>query len=204
MFAKYKNLLYTNGENVIWGIGVDYWNFNNPQGSGHKSYLDILQEQQENMKSHPGDKKVKKFFRFAVPVLILEVLIAAALIVYFVLLPKNFCYVSINNKDAVVYINDKETSKFRMKPPKESINFYYYAADVCVELPAGDDYIVVFTIECDKYRVDAATSAKLENKTYSMQVDGGVKTQILSGFTIVSSKLIKDFQVDIKINVQKT
>ena len=165
--------------------------------------LTNLDEHLENLnENYIGNKKVKKFFKIATPILVVELLAIIALVTYLILLPKNFCKISVNNKDAVIYVNDKETKEFRFTKPKEEITFYHYDVDVSIKLPAGKTYSVSYTVSCDKYTVYTSTSALQLNNVYYLEVNGGEKTQLFSALTIKSDTLIKDFDVYINISVE--
>ena len=168
----------------------------------NKSYIDILNEHGD-MAYAVEDRKVKKFFRITIPILILEVLVVIGLLVWLFLLPRNYCKVSINLKNAEVYVNDKETKKISLEEPTEAVTYYYYDINLSVVLPGSEDYLVTFTVKCDKYKIATATNAISQNDVFSMQVKGGVKTQLIDGVTIISSELIKDFEVQVDVNAQK-
>ena len=157
---------------------------------------------EEFAQEHIGKKKIKKFFRIATPILIIEILLAVALGVYLLILPKNYCKINVDNKDAIIYVNGKETNRFRFTNPKEKTNFYYYEVDVSIKFPAGKDYLITYTVECDDYIIYVSTSAPEKKKVYSLNVKGGKKTQLFSGLTLKSDTLIEDFDVFVNINVQ--
>ena len=166
-----------------------------------RNYVDIFN--MDGIKNATEDRKMKKFMRWAIPVLVIEVIALILIGIYFFVVPKNYCTVSINNKDAIIYLNNKVGNKVRLDDPKEAVTYYYYGVDLWVTLPGTDDYNVTFTVKCDKYKVYAATTAPKQDDTYSMLVVGGEKTQILTGITIVSEELIKNFDVNIEIFVEK-
>lgn len=155
----------------------------------------------EAFQEHLSQSKSKKFFRIALPILIIEILLIAGFGIYLILLPKNYCDVSVNRNDAIVYINDKETNTFRFDNPGENLLYYYYEVDIDILLPAGKTYNVSFSVDCDKYSVYLSTPAKHENGGYALQVIGGVKTNLLSSLTFRSESIIKDFNVKVDINV---
>lgn len=157
---------------------------------------------EEIAQEHTGRKKIKKFFKIATPILIIEVILALALGVYLLILPKNYCKINVNHKDAIIYVNNKETNKFRFNDPKEETTFYYYEVNVDIKLPAGKDYLVSFVVESEDYEVFVSTNAEEKQKTYSLSVHGGIKTRLFSAITIKSDTLIKDFDVVVNINVQ--
>ncbi len=165
------------------------------------SYIDIFST--ENIRNVTEDRKLKKFFRWAIPVLVLEVIVIAVMTVLYFMVPKNYCVVSVNMKEAVVYMNNKTTQKARLDNPKEKIKYFYYEIDLMLELPGDDDYSVTFDVGCDKYRVFIATTATKQDEKYTMIVTGGEKTQLLSGVTLVSNELIKNFEVKVTVNVEK-
>lgn len=167
-----------------------------------RSILDRDEHLENINENYIGNRKVKKFFKIATPILIIEFLAIIALGTYLILLPKNFCNISVNNKDAVIYVNDKETKRFRFTNPKEEQTFYYYDVDVSILLPAGKTYSVSYTVDSKDYTVYVATSATQQNKIYYVEVVGGEKTQLLSGLTFKSDTLIKDFDVNIDITVK--
>lgn len=154
-------------------------------------------------KEYVGNRKVKKFFRITIPILVLEIIAVIGLGIYLIFLPKNYCKVSVNLPGAVVYVNDKETKKFRMEEPKNQTEFYFYEVDISIKLPGNEAYAVTYVISCDKYNVSATTSAARDEGIYSMTIVGGEKTQLLSALTIKSSSKIKNFDISIKINVTK-
>ena len=171
-------------------------NFKNPRNL----QTDILFESMKE--THYENKKVKKFFRVAIPVVILEILIVVALVTYLVLLPKSYCKISINHDDAIVYVNNKKTKRFRFDKPKQQTTFYHYPVDVCIDLPDGSDYLVTYTISCEDYEVFASTTATKQNNVYSLQVNNGEKTQIFSALTIKSSELLENFSIKVNIVVK--
>lgn len=175
------------------------------QNFGNNSFNAPIEsfEQHGDMSGHTKERKVKKFFKFAIPVLILEVVIAAVLLIYLLVLPKNYCNISVNNKNAVVYVNGKETNKFRMQEPTAKELSYFYEVDISIKLPGEEDYNLVFTINSEKYVVTANTLATKKDSKYHMQVKGGEKTQLLSAMIIKTNKKVKDFHVDIKITATK-
>ena len=72
-----------------------------------RRYIDIFSS--EGMKNVNEERKMKKFFRWAVPILVIELIVILGITAYFFILPKNYCEVSINNPNAIVYIKDKES-----------------------------------------------------------------------------------------------
>ena len=186
-------------------------NLNNQNGSiftnssfGNKRDvpLDAL-EQYGDMSGNVKDRKAKKFFIFAVPVLVIELILAVVLLTYLFLLPKNYCNISVNDKSAVIFVNGQETDKFRLQEPNGKEMSYFYEVDISILMPGEENYDVTFTISSDKYSVFASTAATKEDSKYHMQIKGGEKTKLLSAMTIKSEKKIKDFHVDIKIIVNK-
>lgn len=156
-----------------------------------------------DMKDFVGDRKAKKFFRIALPIIIVEILALIGLGIYIFRLPKNYCTITTNIKDAQIYVNDKKTTKFRISNPKEKTDIYFYDVDVSVLLPGNEAYNVTISVYCSKYNVSITTPASKINKDYTMVVVGGEKTQILSSITIKSKNLIKDFDVYIGITAEK-
>ena len=154
-------------------------------------------------KNHVGERKVKKFFRITIPILVIEIIALIGVVTYLLMLPKNYCKISTNVKDAVVYVNDKQTKKFRMDNPKVKTDFYFYEVDVSIELPGDETYSVNYILKCDKYNISATTSANRTGNIYHMLIVGGEKTQIFSALTIKSTSLIKNFDVSIEIIAEK-
>ena len=58
----------------------------------------------EDMSGHTESRKVRKFFYFAIPVVVLEIIAILCISIYLIILPKNFCTISTNYKNAVVYV----------------------------------------------------------------------------------------------------
>ncbi len=165
-----------------------------------RRYIDIFSS--EGMKNVNEERKMKKFFRWAIPILVVELIVILGITAYFFILPKNYCEVSINTPSAIVYIKDKESKKVRLDKPKDSVKWYYYEIKLELLLPGANEYDVEFKIECEKYRIEASTTATENGDSYSMKVVGGKKTQIMSGFTIISQELIDDYNVKITIVVK--
>lgn len=165
------------------------------------SYKDILASQ--DMSGHVEKSKVKKFFRVAIPIFVIEIIAIIVLVTYLLTLPKNYCKISINVDNAVVYVDGKESKEFRFNDPKKQTEYYYYEVDLKVKLPDDDKYAVTFTLSCDKYKVYAATSASVKNGVYSLEINGGEKSQILTAITITANEKIKDFDVYINIKATK-
>ena len=170
-------------------------NFNNKT-------IDVLSST-DTVKEHVGNRKVKKFFRITIPILLLEILAIIGLGVYLLLLPKNYCKVMVNVPGATVYVNNKSSNKFRLQTPDKATDYYFYEVDISVKLPGNEVYSVTYSVECDKCVVGATTTAVKNNDVYSMNIVGGEKTQILSALTLKSSKKIKNFNITIKVTAQK-
>ncbi|MBR4998837.1 MAG: hypothetical protein IKY10_03050 [Clostridia bacterium] len=156
-----------------------------------------------NIKDFVKERKVKKFFRIVLPIIIVEILALVGLGVYIFKLPKNYCTITTNIKYAQVYVNDKKINKFRISNPKEKTDVYFYDVDVSILLPGNEAYKLTISVYCSKYNVDITTPASRVGKEYSMVAVGGDKTQILSSITISSKSLIKDFEVFIGITAEK-
>ena len=170
---------------------------NNKQLGTNVHYSDMMEYAKE-------DRKVRRFMWIAMPIIIIEILAIAGLAVFFFSLPKNFCRISTNTKDCTVFVNSKKLKKFRFTKPKTEAVSYHYGVDVSIELPDGYKYLVSYTVVCDNYKAVPSTTATVDGNTYTLEVEGGTKTQLFDGLTIVSSKeYIKNFDVDIKINAQK-
>ena len=73
------------------------------------------------MSEHVSNRKVRKFFKFAVPVLVLEILVIIAISIYLIIVPKNFCNISTNVKNAVIYINEEKSKRFKFTQPNEKL-----------------------------------------------------------------------------------
>lgn len=146
-----------------------------------------------------GRRKVQKFFRITIPILIIEALAILGLGAYLLFLPKNYCKISCNIPEAVIYINNKETNKFRMETPQAQTEFYFYEVDVSIMLPGTETYEVAYVLNSDKYQVIPKTSATQVDNTYKMTIVGGEKTQLLSAITMKSPTLSKHFDVTIEI-----
>lgn len=169
----------------------------------YSKYLDIF-DQQDGMRNFSSERKVKKFFRIALPILIVEIFAALVLGIYLLLLPKNYCNFTTNTADAVIYIDNKKATKFRFDHPKDDGPYYYYEIDVKILLPEKDVYSVSYTMHCNKYEVFASTSGTLENSVYTIQqVKGGEKTQLFTGVTIKSNTKIDNFNVTVNVIVTK-
>ena len=141
-------------------------------GNFDKKFYDFDKNPMGDVKEYVGSRKVKKFFRITVPILLIEILAVIGLGVYLIFLPKNYCEISVNLPSAVVYVNNKETKKFRMEEPKEKTDFYFYEVDISVELPGVEAYEITYVINCDKYIVSASTTAAREDGVYSMTIVG--------------------------------
>ena len=165
------------------------------------SYKDILANQ--DMSDHVGKRKIAKFFRIAIPIFVIEVVAIIVLVTYLLMLPKNYCKVSINMKDAVVYIDGKKSDEFRFNDPEKQAEHYLYKVDISVVLPGTDEYEVTFNVKCEKYLVHAATIANVKNGLYVMTVKGGEKTQLINAIAISSTEKIKNFEVNVVIDVVK-
>ena len=155
------------------------------------------------VKTATEDRKMKKFFRFAVPILIVEILVVIGCAVFYFITPKNYCVVTASPKNTAVYINNEKTNKVKFVAPKESIKYYLYDINISLKLPGESEYEVTFKVECEKYKVYASSIAVKEDNVYKMTCYGGEKTEIISGITIVSNKIIKNFTVEVKINAKK-
>ena len=157
----------------------------------------------EDMSGHTESRKVRKFFYFAIPVVVLEIIAILCISIYLIILPKNFCTISTNYKNAVVYVNGKETDKFRFQQPKESVDRYYYGVDISIKIQDEGTYQVSFYLHSDDYQVTAETSAVRQDNTYYLQVNGGETTSLVSAITLKSDSKSKDFDVKMQINVSK-
>ncbi len=157
----------------------------------------------DDMSSHTESRKVKKFFAFAIPIVVLELIAILCIVIYLIILPKNFCTISTNYDKAIVYVNGKETKKFRFQEPQESADRYDYVVDISIKLPGDELYQVAFSFSSDDYKISATTSAIKQDNTYYMQVYGGEKTKLLSAIVLRSNSKMKDFDVKMKINVTK-
>lgn len=166
-----------------------------------KNEKDILSSY--NAKEHVGDRKAQKFFRITIPILVIEIIAVIGLGIYYFILPKNYCKISTNVQDSVIYVNNKEAKQFRMNNPNSKTDYYFYSVDVSILLPGDETYSVDYTLKCDKYEISATTSASKTNNVYNMTIVGGKKTQLLSAITIKSTNLIKNFNVSIEINAEK-
>ncbi len=162
--------------------------------------IDML-EKYDDMSGQTSNRKIKKFLRIAIPIFVIEIITLVVLLTYLIVLPKNYCKITTNYDDAVIYINGEESNKFRFEEPKESTLYYYYGVDISVKLPDGE-YVIEFTLICDKYAISATTTATKQNGVYSLQTSGG-KTQLLSAITLKSSKKLKNFTVDMNVKIQK-
>ena len=61
---------------------------------GNKDY-DIIMNA-GSVQNQIENRRVKKFFRFAAPILIIEIIVALALGTYLLIISKNYCTISIN------------------------------------------------------------------------------------------------------------
>lgn len=151
-------------------------------------------------KSHNVAKKTKKFFRIIIPIILIEAVLVGALLTYLILLPKNHCKISVDHEDAIIYVNDKKNKKFRMNIPEES-KHCMYVVDVDIELPKGKNYLVIFTLTSDEFEVEALTEAEKVGDSYSLEVEGGTKNTLISGFNLHSNKEVKKFEIKFDINI---
>ena len=146
-------------------------------------------------------KKIKKFLTIAIPIFIIEVLAAIFLIMYFVLLPKNTLTISKNMDSAIVYINDAEKDKVRLKAPAEKQDSYNYDFEISVLLPGTQTYQVYFEVTCDKYYVNTRTYAVHSGNGFVSNVKGGEKTRLMLGIVLMADELIENFDVVVNITV---
>ena len=165
---------------------------NNPE-----SIEKVIGKQLEN-------RKIKKFLRIAVPILVIEVIVIILLTTYWLLLPKNFCKISTNVNGAVIYVNNEEMNKFKFEQPEKKSNSYYYEVDISIKLPSSDMYDVSYSVECKNCNVSVETTAVKENNKYNIKVVGGSKTTIISSIKLSSDKVINKFDVNIRINATKS
>lgn len=159
-------------------------------------YADMMQNAKE-------DNKVRRFMYAAIPILIIEIALVIGMVVFLIALPKNYCRITTNNKEAVIYVNNKKTQKFRFTKPDFDSEIYYFGVDVCLELPEGENYIIKYNLTGDTCMAFAETEALNDGKTYSMQVQGGVKTKLLSGITVKSDNFIEKFNVKMDVIIEK-
>lgn len=169
-----------------------------------KDIFAMLRQQEASFsETTVGSKKVRKFLKVAIPILVAEIVAIIALVTYLILLPKNYCRISTNMKSAVVYVNDKKTDKFRFTVPKEKQTNYYFGVQISIYIPGDSTYLVTYTVDCEKYHTSVSTSANVNHGVYTMQVEGGKRTALLTGITIKSDQLINNFDVDIDVNISK-
>ena len=156
------------------------------------------------VKNATEDRKLRKFLRWAIPILVIEVLATiACLIVYFVI-PKNFCEISINPKNAVVYVNNEKTKRVNFKAPDKSMKYYCYDMTVEIVLPEEGEYLVEFTVSCDKFDVSASPkNAVKEDGVYKTTVNGQERTILLTSINIVTEDAVKNFKISVNINATK-
>jgi len=155
------------------------------------------------LETHKGDKKFKRFFRFAIPVLILEVLAAVGLIVFLAIIPRNSYVINTNYNNAIFYINDEKSNKIKLNTPKEYTTFNNYEFDVYLEIPEDGEFEVIYTIKCDKYVANAKTHLSSINGEYIFTVYGKTRTKIMSGVVIKSEERIKNFEVVVDVDIKK-
>ena len=157
----------------------------------------------DGMKNAVGNRQVKKFFRIAGVILALEIVAVIALVTYFIILPKNYCKVTTNMKDATIYINDQKTSKLRLENPDKELINYYYEFDLDVELPDNDEYLITFSVKCDKYKTYVTTKAEKQNDKYILANNGNKKIEVLAGITLISNKKVNNFDINIYLDIRK-
>ena len=133
----------------------------------------------------------------------LEIVAAVSLLVYLILLPKNYCRFKVNSKDAVVYVNDKKTNKIRLSIPEEEQTFYAFDFNVDLQLSGNANYLVRFVLTGGDNLVYATTTANKTGNTYLLECNGGGKHRLLTGICVQSDKPIKSFDVEVKIEVAK-
>lgn len=160
------------------------------------------QETQIN-KNHATDKKFKKFFRITIPIVILEIIALLGLVIYFLILPKNICKINTNYKNAVVYIDNDETSKIRLKTPETHQTYNFYEFELCLEIEEEGSFLVTYTLKCDKYKVRPLTEVAINEGKYTLTVQGNEKECLLTGIRIDSEEKISRFKVDIDISITK-
>ena len=151
-------------------------------------------------KTHMADKKVKKFFRIVVPILLIELVLLGALITYLILMPKNYCKISVNSDDAIIYVNNKKTDHFMMNISEDCKNCHY-VVDIGILLPEGKDYLITYSVSSEECDIEVFTEVQKFGNYYSMEVKGGVKTVLLNGILLDFNKDVKEFNVKIEINV---
>ena len=174
---------------------MDYRNFN-------YGNMDISKFE-TGTKEHLENKKIKKFFKTAAPILILEVVAIIGLVVYLLLLPKNYCKIHTNNSQVEVLVNNQKTNKFMFDEPEGNLKVYYYSVDISLDLPDAGKYEIKFKIDCKKYMVQVNSKATANNGEYVMVTDGYSKVQLLDAIIIKSDSEIKNFDIDIYVNVAK-
>lgn len=156
----------------------------------------------DGIKNAVENRQVKKFFRIAGVILALEIVAVIALVTYFLILPKNYCKVTTNMKDAIIYINNKKTSKLRLENPDKELINYYYEFDLDVELPDNNEYLITFSVKCDKYITYVTTKAEKQNNKYVLSNNGNKKIEILTGITLISNEKINNFDVNIYLDIR--
>ena len=170
----------------------------------NRNWQAYLQNQESQItKNHANDKRFKKFFKFTIPIVILEIIALVGLIAYFIILPKNICKVNANYKNAVVYINEDKTSKLRLKTPDQQQTYNFYEFDLYLEIKEEGTFNVTFTVNCDKYKVTPLTQASISNKVYTVTMQGHKKECLLTGIRIDSEEKISRFKVDIDVSITK-
>jgi len=167
-----------------------------------KDQVDIMTY--DAMKNATEDRKLKKFFRWAIPVLVVEIVLSVVGLVIYLAIPKNYCKLNSSPVGSVVYINGEITNKVRFKPPERESKYYYYEIPVEIILPEqGEEYELTFTVTCKKYRVSVAdTVAQKEKDVYFLTALGGEKTKLFHGLTIFADEMIKNFTITINIDAK--
>ena len=160
-----------------------------------ESIENVIEKQLEN-------RKIKKFLRIAVPILVLEVIAIVILAIYWLALPKNFCKISTNIDGAVVYVNNEEMKQFKFEQPEKKSTSYYYEVDISIKLPSSELYDVSYSVECKNCDVSVGTTAIKKDGKYNIKVAGGTKTTLISSINLTSEKVINSF--DVKINIYAT
>lgn len=147
-------------------------------------------------------KKYRKFFRFAIPILVVEILAIIGLLIYLIILPKNYCRINTNYDNAIIYVNNKKTKKLRFTSPNQQMLYNFYEFEVSLEIKESGTFNVSYTLNSD-YIVFAQTNLAGVNGKYSLSVQGNTKTKLLSGLTIKSETPLKNFDVYINIEITK-
>lgn len=165
-----------------------------------KNINDIIIDQEENFKNTSKNNKANKILRILVPIIAVELILSIAMGLFLFFTSKNSCEIITNNKDAIIYVNNKQTTKFILNDLDQGSDGSYF--DVCIEvlMPEGCDYKVEFYVECE-HEVKIETQAVINDNVYIQHVDGGIKTELISRIGIMDN--IDKINLKIIINIEQ-